>query len=296
MRLRLPGPGPLGIAALFVLVITVALSLYLPYRVEQRVLDDLTDRLGFAVETDVEMIGPASLNAYRDQEWLAWFRRVRRVRIESNGRGNNYNLGQLHLDQLHHCDRVCLAFFQIEADDMQGIRASTRLRQLEFEYGSLTSDALLGLDGHPNLREIAIMNSEIGDRILLLPSVSTLTAFRGNGAGVFELDVSRTPDLRRIEVKNCVFDDRGAARLADAPKLEVLMMPATRISDAAIDDLLQLKSLRYLDLRLNNQLSAEAVAKLSALPKLGTVNLWFSVPETEELQQSLPQAVWRQTP
>jgi len=66
MRLRLPGPGLLGIAALFVLVLTLVLSVYLPYRAEQRVLNDLQDRLDYAINFDDEMIGPPALDADRE--------------------------------------------------------------------------------------------------------------------------------------------------------------------------------------------------------------------------------------
>ena len=82
--------------------------------------------------------------------------------------------------------------------------------------------------------------------------------------------------------------------LLDAPQIEVLMVPHGTLTDAAIDDLLELQSLRYLDLRGNHRVTRKELERLADLSRLETVNLWGTImedpSELESVREALPQA------
>ena len=66
------------------------------------------------------------------------------------------------------------------------------------------------------------------------------------------------------------FDADLAPHLAGLPNLEVLLLQGAQLTDAGLEPLAKLKTLRQLDLR-GNKLSDDAVAKLQAALPAATI-------------------------
>ncbi len=197
------------------------------------------------------------------------------------------------LAPLRRCTSLKLTWIEMEdAECLRGVAACESLRTLEFMGCRLNADGLRGLDGLSDLREIRMENCSVRGDLLELPVAPSLQSFRCNHVMFRTLDVSGAPELRRVEAKNCSFSDEGVAMLLDTPHLEVLMFPNGALTDAAVDDLLELRSLRYLDLRHNAQMTRTAIERLADLPQLQTVNVHGTGADEEldRLQQVLPQA------
>lgn len=295
MKLRLPAPGVFAAVTLLILCGGLAFTVWWPYHREQAVIEYL-ESVG-TVDVDYEYRGPGILEPYADSEWLNWFRRIAQLRIDQSAGGV---ADVPSLAPLRRCYDVTLIGCQVDRKTLQRVAACPALWTLGLERCQLNAGALHGLEGHARLRDIEMVMTRLLDSdVLELPAAPRLVSFRGNfNWDMRVLDVSAVPDLLRVEVKNCGFDDEGAARLLEAPGLRVLRMPNTGITDAAIDEVLQMESLRFLDLRLDRRLSPEQIERLAELPRLRTAAVWYAVTDEEfdELQKVLPQATLDRRP
>lgn len=294
-RIRLPSPGWTAVIVLTAVVLGLVTAVWWPYHCEQRIVAQLQGPLGVKVDAVPVYVGPEVLHTYAQRPWMKWFHRVGELRFEDPHLSPQQLKYFPDLDLLRHCRTV--SFTNMRLEDASYTAPFVRCRELKsisIHHCELAGDALRGLDGHAGLGEITITWCHWKPVILEMPAATRLWAIRVNDATIDGFDVSRTPNLRRLEAKNCRMGDDGVAMLAGAPRIEVLMIPNHYgpLTDECVDHLLQLPELRYLDLRFQGRLTRPALERLAALPKLKTVNVHRTAADEEFdlLQQSLPQA------
>ena len=301
-RVPLPSPGVAAVMTLVVILFGVTLSIWWPYHWEQRVLAEINARPGIEARADYVFVGPGVLSRYADRDWMKWFGRVEELEVTgSSSPPTSASLsttgptatGLPRLEPLRRFTVLRVTDVSLIDDRfLRGAVSCSHLRTIGFHRCTIERNGLRGLDGHPGVIEITMTRISVDDDVLELPHLPSLRSFRGDGARFRQLDVSGTPSLRRVEAKNCGFSDEGVEMLVAAPHLDVLMFPGGRLTDAAIDDLLEFRSLRFLDLRFNSQVTRPALERLAELPQLRSVNVYKTGVEEElnELQKRLPQA------
>ena len=294
-RWWLPSPGWTAVIVLTSVALGLVTAVWWPYHCEQRIVEQLQGPLGVKVSTSPVYVGPEVLQAYADRPWMRWFQRVGELRFADPHLSQQQLRYSPDFSPLRNCRHVSFMHMRLEdAEYTQPLVRCRELKSISIIDCELAEDALRGLDGHAGLEGITITGCYWKPVTLELPAAPRLWAVRVNGATIDGLDVSRTPNLRRLEAKNCRMDDAGVALLTAAPRLEVLMIPQHYggLTDASVDHLLQLPELRYLDLRFQQRLTRPALERLAVLPKLQTVNVHRTTADREfdRLQQSLPQA------
>ena len=301
-RFPLPSPGMTACVTLVVILAGVTLSVWWPYHCEQRVLEEVDALPGIHAHAGYRYIGPRLFEEYADRSWMRWFGRIEELKITDSRPGMpppSTSVGPSvtripNLKLLRRCTTLKLYRVPLQDRDcLKGAVACDGLRVVEFGGCQLERESLHGLDEHAGIVEIVMTSCSVDGEVLELPNLPSLRSFRGNHAWFRQLDVSQTPNLRRVEAKNCSFSDEGVRMLLEAPHLEVLMFTYGRLTDAAIDDLVQLRSIRFLDFRWNPRLTREGVERLADLPRLTSVNVYgtgAADPDLNDLQKVLPQA------
>ena len=303
-QVPLPSPGVAAAVTLAVVLAGVTLSAWWLYHCEQRVLEEIDALPGISVDAEYKFVGPRFLEAYAEREWMKWLGRVRSLTVYDES-GQHAALPYVYpsarpllkqlprLQSLRQCQSLAVLGLTVDGNRcFQGLVMCEQLRTVQIIECDLSQDALRGLDGHGGVTSIEMENCSVDGVVLELPKVETLLSVRAKLTQFEQIDVSNTPNLRRVEAKHCGFTDEGVKMLLNAPRLEVLMASNGTLTDAAIDDLLQLRSLRYLDLRHNGWLTRPAFERLAALPRLQIVNVYHTSADAEldELQKRLPQA------
>lgn len=294
-RFWLPSPGWAAVIVLTAVLLGLAAAVWWPYHCEQRIIEQLRGPLGVKVDVARAYVGPEVLEEYAGRSWMRWFHRIGSLRFDDPHLSPQQLAYFPELSPLRNCGSITFMHMRLQdAAYTQPLVSCRELKSISIIDCELAGDALRGLDGHAGLEEISITGCYWKPVALELPAAPRLWAVRVNGATIDRFDVSRTPNLLRLEAKNCRMDDEGVAMLAAAPRLEVLMIPQHYggLTDASIDHLLQLPELRYLDLRFQQRLSRPALERLAELPKLRTVNVHRTAADGEFdlLQQRLPQA------
>lgn len=294
-RWWLPSPGWTAVIVVALVAFGLVVAVWWPYHRERRIIDRLRGPLGVKVSVSPVYEGPEILEPYANREWMRWFHRVGELQFY-DALWTKQQLARFpDLDPLRHCRHVQFMNMSLENSlYTKPLARCTALQSVSIYNCSLAGDALRGLDGCPRLEEITIVSCYGHVVTLEVPAVSSLHSLRVNAAPFDGFDVSRCPDLRRLEAKNCRVDDAGLALLTAAPQLQIVLVPSNGrlLTDASIDHLLQLPELRYLDLRFQAQLTRPALEHLVVLPNLRSVNVFHTAADQEfdQLQQALPQA------
>ncbi len=294
-RWWLPSPGWTAVIVVVLVAFGFVAAVWWPYHRERRIIDQIRGPLGVKVSVSPVYEGPEILEPYANREWMRWFHRVGELQFY-DALWTKQQLARFpDLDPLRQCRHV--RFTNMNLENAQYTKPLSRCRALQsvaIYNCELAGDALRGLDGSPILEEITIASCYGPVVALELPAASSLRAVRVNHASFSGFDVSRSPNLSRLEAKNCRIDDAGLRLLAGAPQLEVVMIPCHYgpLTDESIETFLQLPSLRHLDLRFQHQLTGPALERLAVLPRLDTVNVFHTAADEdlEGLRRVLPQA------
>lgn len=280
---------------LALIALGIVAAVWWPWHREQRIIDQFQGPyLRVQVSPGYKYVGPLWLDRFFDRRSLMWLHRIDALNFFKS-RWPDDSAPFPDLQPLQHCTGIY--FDHMTVDDPLYSRRIARcpaLTQLNLRRCEISGGALRGLDGHAALQEIHIVSCDGPPDVLELPAVPSLHTLKINQARFAGIDPRAAPNLRRLEAKNCRITDEGLSRLAGAPRLEVVMIPRHTIglTDAGIDHLLQLPSLRHLDLRFQRDLTRPALERLAPLPRLQTVNVFGTQAEDEldQLREALPQA------
>lgn len=167
----------------------------------------------------------------------------------------------------------------------------TKLKTIRLSKTAVSDAGMAALAKCERLENIDLSQTEIGDygvwELRALPRLKNLNLYltfvSDSGLDAFgERDHRSAKKIVRLNLDKCPVTDRGIPKLASLVNLEWIHLGGTGITDACLDDLAQLKSLKEL-IVTKTEITEQGVAKLrAALPEC-TVrdNVSENTPEDE---------------
>jgi len=207
------------------------------------------------------------LTAVSDEgfEHLAGLTRMKRMTVCSS---RVTGTGFAHLTGMTQLESINLHSSPASDQGLQAIGRLTSLKRLEIVHTNVTDAGLRHIAGLINLRQLHIHGKE---------TTETGLPFLGQLKELFELDIYDRPasnqtlaqihDLPRLQTLrlfNGTFDDEGVRSLAAAVMLEDLTLNAGLVTDASIEFLGGLKTLRTIHLN-GTKITAEGRMRLKTL-------------------------------
>jgi Leucine-rich repeat (LRR) protein len=199
------------------------------------------------------------------------------------------DLGPLHV--------VDFAATKLDDAQLAAIPASTTLRVLDLSYTAVTSASLGALSRFPNLEELHLDSTKVGDLSRLPSNLRRLKTLDLDTTGIDDEDLVALAPLAALEDLDLSWNQirgPGLVHLAGLSRLRTLALVDNRLEDEGLRHLAGLAALRDLDLEANpiggkglvhfaslraleeldlsfTQLDDEGLARLPALPKLRSV-------------------------
>jgi hypothetical protein len=166
---------------------------------------------------------------------------------------------------------------------------------LGFHNCSLAPGALAALDANPAINSLQFLDTPLDDDLLAgLDGLPKLRGFYMQDANLPRSAVrllASAANLVSLTVANSDLDDRALCRITDAqPRLEVLAIDGTKVTDAAMPSIGRLAQLRRLGLN-RCEITDDGARHLSRLKQLEVLGLSYTrisdaaVPSLEGLQR-----------
>jgi Leucine-rich repeat (LRR) protein len=196
---RIPKPIWFGVVAVLMVVLSVFLSVWLPYHREQVAIREI-ERLGGRVFTewdwdDPEWIedGPEWLRKIFNDGWLSWFDRVRNVWLNETQVSDE---GLKHLSGLTSLQKLWLQNTQISDEGLKHLNSMSNLIWLYLDNTQVSDEGLKSLTSLANLSWLALNDTQISNEGL--KHLSDLT------------------NLEILELQNTQVTDEGVKELQKA--------------------------------------------------------------------------------
>lgn len=237
-------------------------------------------------------IGKRLYDEWQHRAWLAAQRRIHDEITAVNGNVDLRDGAVIEVRLGRATDHRCIAL----------LKGATELRELSADIPA--SDAeYLWLQGHPQLRTLCVMGSEVTDNTLerigtcsQLSSLSigqttitddglshlrgleslenlTLGKMKLSGSGLKYLE--RLPRLKTLRLINCPICDEALEHVGNLRGLTSLDLTGTAITGAGLPQLSQLQSLRELTLNGTTLIHGDGLAELDGVTRLSIAEAHF---------------------
>ena len=196
--------------------------------------------------------------------------------------GNGTRITDIGLEALQNAKRLSVISLTGSAVSAKGIMSLARLPKLtELNLsGARTVDdaAMTALKSSPGLVSLGLDNTSITDAGLAeIVSIRSLKSLSVNGTSItaqgLAMLVKSMPDLEVLHLSDTAVSDAGVQSLVECSHLTHLELRNCDLTDAAIESLASMQSLRVLDLAGNGDLTDAAILKLGTLPNLTSLDV-----------------------
>jgi len=191
--------------------------------------------------------------------------------------------GLIHLPRLKNLKFLKIWGQGISDAGMQHVRQLTNLNVLGLNDTRVTDDGISQLSGLKNLREVHLFRTAIGDKGMeVLSSIPSLSSMNLRDTKISDDSItylSRLDNLVKLDLSETnapgITDD-SAATLLRMKNLKSLNLWSTKISDATVEQVVNLPALEWLNLD-KTSISNESITYLSRIRNLK----WLHIGSTE---------------
>lgn len=158
---------------------------------------------------------------------------------------------------------------------LRTIGSLVQIRELEVCGTSVTDAGISALGPLADLEHLDLSGNRIGDEAMnVVSGLSTISSLELTETEVTELGIAKLVDLsklRRLIIGDLAIRDGAFRRFGELDKLEYIFLNGAMVTDATMDDLMKVKSLKSLNIH-RCDISSSAVFRLkNALPECKVV-------------------------
>jgi hypothetical protein len=260
-RFRLPHWGWFLLAAIVLAVVGIGVSVWLPYRREQRIAEKIQSLGGSVSWNEIKPDGMPSVVQERLPVWN---------RISSASFYDKVTDAELdRLKWLTDLKYLDLDYTQVNDAGVERLKGLTSLVELELVNTQITDAGLKHLQGLKSLGYLHLDNTQVTDTGLeYLKELHNLVALHLSETQVTDIGLEHLAGLARLEflsLKKTHVTDAGLKHLKGLTALSHLRLSDTRITDAGLE-FLKTTSIAILDLNRTNTTKEGRAMLRDALP------------------------------